>query len=227
MSYNRPPELGGSTVSLDGMGAGFKRVIVPFTTEESWLKNRIPNVNSSDIGDLFGVGYHSYQELFHQKKNGIESPFEGNERTDWGKAFEPVIASEFARRNNWTIRKKSEYIYIPELRLGSSFDYSILENCGTNKDDLVLEEVALAECKNVGVDAYKRDWIKGFEIQAPAKIELQVQTELLVSGLKKCFICVCIGGNQGLCLAREANPKIQEAILKKVELFWESVDASK
>lgn len=193
-----------------------QREIIPFTTEEAWLQNRKQDLTSTDIADLFGCGYSNYDELFNRKLNGLDGTFVPNERSDWGKALEPAIAQEFARKHNWTIRKKSEYIRIPALRIGSSFDYEIKSsNFGI-----------LMEIKNVGVDAYRRDWIKGFEIQAPAKIEIQCQVELLVSELPELFLCVLVGGNQDNVLRRVPNNKIQDAILLKAAEFWRKIDAT-
>lgn len=213
------------------------REIIPFTTEEAWLENRKKDLTSTDIADLFGCGYSNYEELFNRKLKGLDSTFVPNERSNWGKALEPAIATEFARINNWNIHKKSEYIRIPELRLGSSFDYSIYQEERISKDIKLVpgmiyqieykKEIALMEIKNVGVDAYKRDWNKGFTIEAPAKIEFQIQNELLVSGLSKCYLCVLVGGNQGIPLVREANPKIQQAIITKAAEFWRRIDQTK
>lgn len=195
----------------------YQREIIPFTTEEAWLENRKKDLTSTDIADLFGCGYATYEELFNRKLKGLDSQFVPNERSNWGKALEPCIAKEFARINGWTIRSAKEYVRIPELRLGSSFDYVI--GTGDYGD--------LMEIKNVGVDAYKRDWNKGFTIEAPTKIEFQIQNELLVSGLIKCYLCVLVGGNQGIPLVREANKKIQDAILLKAAEFWRRIDESK
>lgn len=194
-----------------------QREIIPFTTEEAWLANRKQDLTSTDIADLFGCGYSNYEELFHRKLHRTDGVFVPNKRSSWGKALEPCIAQEFARVNGWIIRKKSEYIRIPELRLGSSFDYEITSfNFGT-----------LMEIKNVGVDAWKRDWLQGFEIQAPAKIEIQCQVELLVSGLPELFLCVLVGGNEDRILRRVPNEKVKSAILHKVSEFWRKIDEAK
>lgn len=206
------------------------RQIIPFTTEEAWLQNRKQDLTSTDIADLFGCGYSNYEEFFNRKLHGLESAFIPNKRSGWGKALEPCIAQEFARAYKWNIRKKSEYIRLPDERVGSSFDYEInwLEPSGFI-NGLQIEEMKsiLMEVKNVGFDAYKRDWIKGFDIQAPAKIELQIQNELLVSGLSKCMLCVLIGGNEDIVLVREANKKIQDAILLRAEKFWDKIDEAR
>lgn len=203
------------------------REIIPFTTEEAWLAERVHDLTSSDVPCLFGVGYQSYEQLLYHKLNKISPKFEPSEEILWGKAFEPVIAEEFSRRNNWNIRRKNEYIHYPEIRLGSSFDYSLLEECGTNNEDRTLEEVGLVEIKNVNSFKYKKDWREGFEIESTPYIEIQVQNELLVSGLSVCYICVCVGGFRGIMLRRYPNKKIQDAILFKAAEFWRRIDEEK
>lgn len=202
------------------------RQVIPFTIEEAWLSNRVHDLTSSDIATLFGCGYSTYGQLLEAKKLKLELKIEPNERMDWGTALEPAIAGEFARRNNWTIRRKKEYIRLPELRIGSSFDYEIEGEDEDEKGEAHSVRY-LMEVKNVGMDAYSRDWIKGFQIEAPPRIELQIQNELLVSGLSKCYLCVLVGGNQGICLERTHNLKIQQAILSKAKEFWRVVDEAK
>lgn len=189
------------------------REIIPFITEEAWLANRVHDLTSSDVPCLFGCGYQSYEELLHHKKSKILPNILKNERMEWGIALQDSIAHEFARINNWVISKKEEYIRIPELRIGSSFDFEIHGNT----------EEKLLEIKNISQDAYKK-WIKGFEIEASPYIEIQVQHQLLVSGLNEAYIGCLIAGCQGIVLPRKANSKIQQAILTKSKEFWQRID---
>lgn len=186
-----------------------QRQIIPFTTEEAWKAERVKDLTSSDISILFGVGYASYDQLVEAKRTGTELPITINERMEWGNALQDAIAAEFARKNKWIIRKKTEYIRVPDWRMGSSFDFEI----GSE---------GLLEIKNVSMDAY-RGWIKGFEIEMSPYIELQVQHQMLVSGLKWCIVGALIAGCEGKLIMRRENTKVQEAILKKVDAFWRAV----
>lgn len=195
------------------------RKIIPFTNEEAWLNNRKNDLTSSDIPCLFSCGYQSYESLLNHKKNGTSPKYDPDERKQWGVALQDAIANEFARQNNWTIRKKQEYIRIPELRIGSSFDFEISHE--DKHFDVTKNE--LLEIKNVDQFIYKKEWMEGFETEASLYIELQLQHELLVSGLKSGYIGALIGGNKGKLLRREASSKIQSAILMKAERFWKEV----
>lgn len=200
-----------------------KREIIQFTTEEAWLKERINDLTSSDIPCLFGCGYQSYEELILCKRNKSTSAITTDERMQWGNALQDAIANEFAIQNNWTIRKKTEYIRIPEIRIGSSFDYEIIEESEDDKCEAYADN-AILEIKNVDQFQYKKEWHQGFQIEATPYIELQIQHQLLISGLNKGYIGALIGGNQGVILPREANKKIHDAILIKAEKFWKEVD---
>ncbi len=203
-----------------------ERQVIPFTTEEAWLGNRIHDLTSSDVPCLFNQGYISYEDLFQAKLNNTQNPFTPNERVDWGVALEEAIAKKFAKDNGWDIRKKSEYIRIKELRLGSSFDYEIQSEDEDDKGEAhsVRE---LLEIKTVDSYTYKNKWKQGFEIEATPYIEIQVQHQLLVSGLETAYIGVLIGGNEGKILKRTANKKIQDAIITASKKFWERIDEAR
>lgn len=196
------------------------RQVIPFTTEEAWNAERVNDLTSSDIPILFGQGYSTYDQLFEAKRTGSELKIQPNERMDWGVALQDSIAKEFARRNSWEIKKKTEYIRVPELRIGSSFDFEIID---PNSDRATN---GLLEIKNVSSESYK-GWIKGFEIQMSPYIELQVQHQMLVSGLTYCMVGALIAGCEGKVVMRRPNEKIQGAILRKCAEFWKQIDEAK
>lgn len=198
-----------------------QREIISYKNKKTkqWLDDRKQDLTSTDIASLFGVGRMTYEELLNHKRNKTTQDFQKNERCDWGLVLQDAIAGKFAEENNWKLKRMDEYIRIPDLRLGSSFDYEVMYE---EEDDKVVHEIL--EIKNVDYFEYKKDWHQGFEIEAPAHIELQLQHQLLVSGFNVGYIGVLIGGNQGIVLKREANKRVHEAILKKAEKFWKEVN---
>jgi predicted phage-related endonuclease len=60
-------------------------------------------------------------------------------------------------------------------------------------------------------------------IEAPAHIELQVQHQLLVSGLSVAYIGVLIGGNDVRVLRRDADAAVHSAIRDQARAFWDSI----
>lgn len=199
-----------------------KRQIMPFTTEENWLYERKNDLTSTDIACLFGVGRMSIDELKEHKRNKTSEQYIKNEDIEWGLALQSSIANKICKDNQWNYREMKEYIRIPELRIGSSFDYEISWESDLNGEAFLQK--ALLEIKNVNNFIYKKEWLEGFQIEAPPRIELQVQHQMLVSGHDLAYIGALIGGSKGITLRREANKKIQEAILNKCKKFWETIN---
>lgn len=211
-------------------------IIVP-ANEAAWLELRKKDVTSTDIAALFNMSsYCTPFELWHRKKSGEDIEFEMKEWTLWGKRLQDSIAAGVAEDNGWRIRKMEEYIRIPELRMGSSFDFSILEKTGKGYelDEETLapvpsekyKETGLLEIKNVFGMIFKDQWLEDDDgnIEAPPHIELQVQHQLAVSGRAFCYIAALVAGNKIVLIKREPDQEIINEIKLKVMRFWETID---
>jgi len=217
---------------------------IPFTDEKTWLEERKKDITSTEISALFGISpYMTKFELWHRKKNNIEVDFEMNDRVQWGMRLQDAIAAGVAEDNHWQIKRMDEYIRIPELRIGASFDFSIEQNAPTPIPvNFNLEPgkvyyappfdgtvgVGLLEIKNVDSLIAKNKWIiDGDNVEAPPHIEIQAQHQMLVSGRSFCYIAALVGGNRVILIKREPDQDIFEAIKKEVALFWKSIDENK
>lgn len=201
--------------------------------EAQWLGYRRDDVTSTDVSALFhglepgtcANPYKSHYELWHEKNSGLRADFDDNERVKWGRRLESAIAAGAAEERGWTIRPMKEYLRAPALRLGSSFDYRIIGTGGElnfaggdGPDD------ALLEIKNVDSLAFRDGWtVEGDWIEAPAHIEIQVQHELLLSGLSRAYIAALVGGNTLHLIERRADPDFQAEIIRRVGAFWQSI----
>lgn len=207
-----------------------EREIIKYKTEDEWLQARAKDLTSSEVSALFGLNkYVSVFELWHAKKSGEPIPFEEQEYTKWGNRLEAAIAEGVAEEKGWVVEPFKEYVRIPSLRIGSSFDFQIVESCGTNAEDTTIETVAILEIKNVNQFIFKEEWIVDDAtkevLEAPTHIEIQIQHQMLVSGIDRAVIAALINGNKLILLERKADPEIQAAILKKAAEFWASVDS--
>jgi predicted phage-related endonuclease len=132
----------------------------------------------------------------------------------WGTRLQDAIALGVAEDQGWTVRKMTEYMSISDLRIGSSFDFAI-------------EEDGLLEIKNVDSIAFKQGWIvDGENVEAPPHIELQAQTQLLVSGRQYVYIAALVGGNSISLLKRTPDQQIMNSIKEATTDFWKSIDAN-
>lgn len=206
------------------------RQIIPYTTEEAWLAQREQDLTSTDIAALFGLSpYKTAFELWHEKKAGQRAAFAENDRMKWGKRLEHTVAMGIADDQGWSLRPMKEYVRLEGERIGSSFDFRILSrNPGiacipANADD--GPDDAILEVKCVDWLAFRDGWTidEGF-IEAPAHIEIQVQHQMLVSGLRRAFIGVMVGGNDIRVIERLADDAVHAGILAKCREFWKSID---
>lgn len=203
-----------------------ERKIVPFTTEEAWLELRAKDITSTEASALFGKSpYSTAFELYHNKRDQTVVRIADNERMKWGRALQDAIAKEGVLPilvNNFgegvTIRKMDEYVRIPELRLGSSFDFEVVLPNG-RKGPL--------EIKNVDGIVFAKDWNKKGAVitEAPIHIEAQLQHQMLVGGYEIGFLGALVGGNRLYVLERQAVASIHEAIQERAAQLWADIAA--
>jgi putative phage-type endonuclease len=185
---------------------------------EEWLKLRSRDITSTESAALFGLSpYLTKFELWHRKRDRNIVEMEPNERMKWGTRLQDSIAAGIAADQKWMIDKRTQYERLPDLRLGASFDFTILNGDGG---------AGLLEVKNVDSLAARDGWIEeDEELEAPPHIELQVQHQLLVSGLPYAVIGALVGGNRTVLIRREPAPSVIQSIVTKAEDFWKSVEA--
>ena len=198
-----------------------KRVCTLPLDRDEWLSLRSKDVTSTEVSALYNASpYSSYFELWHRKNSGDVVVLEETERMSIGSEIEEFIATRAARLQNWNIVMMKEYMSLPDYRLGASFDYRIIEGDTEGPDDAILE------CKNVDRLIFRDHWIDNLDgtFEAPPHIEAQVQTQMLVSGLKKAYLAVLVGGNELKIIPCEPIEEVQKNILQKVKEFWRSID---
>lgn len=202
------------------------RITIEPESEQHWLDLRTQDLTSTDVAALFGMSpYKTAFELWHEKKSGEIVRLTENNRMKWGKRLESAVAEGIAADMGWAIRPMKEYVRVPESRIGSSFDFRILTHLpadGEQRRDLDVD--ALLEIKTVDFLAFRDGWtVEDDYIEAPAHIELQVQHQMLVSGLRRAYIGVLVGGNDVRILEREADPQVHAGIMAKASEFWQSI----
>lgn len=191
-------------------------VSYPITDKQSWLENRLLDITSTEVSSLFDLSpYKSEYELYNEKKDKVVINIPDNERMMWGRQLEDSIAHGCAEKMGWKVEQFDEYLRIPELRIGSSFDYKITSE-GTP---------GILEVKNVDWLAFKNSWIQHDDgtIEAPEHIELQLHHQLLVSGYSWGCICALVGGNELKTVIIKRNPLMDTRIKNMVKIFWDRI----
>ena len=211
------------------------RETIAFTTERAWLDARAKDITSTEAAALFGAGIYvkTPYELFHLKAGTFPAPeFEGNDRTRWGNRLEDAIARGIAEDLGLIVEPFKVYMRIPEIRMGSSFDFKItgiIEDFdGDNEARRMFAEhgVGIMECKNVDGLQFKRSWVDdGETIEAPIHIEFQVQHQLEVADLGWAIIAPLVGGNTPKPVIRVRDRDAGAAIRAKVSDLWNRINA--
>lgn len=185
------------------------------TDESSWLTQRTHDITSTEIAALFNLSpYISEFELFHRKRSGEVVRLQESERMTWGKRLESAIAEGVAQDNNWSISAANFYMRVPEVRIGSSFDYEVR----TQSHD------GLMEIKNVDAMQFAQKWIDdGTVLEAPEHIELQVQHQMEVADREYCILVALVGGNRLRWVERKRDREIGKTIRERVAEFWDRV----
>lgn len=206
------------------------RELITPADEAHWLQLRTQDLTSTDIAALFGLSpYKTAYELWHEKRSGEVVRIKDNDRMKWGRRLEATVAEGIAEDQGWTVRPFKEYGRLPEVRIGASFDFRIMwgrdasdEPQGFRAFDTDID--AILEIKTVDSLAFRNGWtVEPDYVEAPAHIELQVQHQMLVSGLRRAYIGVMIGGNRIEVIQREADDQVHAGIIAKASEFWASI----
>lgn len=198
--------------------------IIPIENENQWHDLRSQHIGGSEIGIIFGAStYSTLNELYHNKRGTFERNLD-NKLMQWGRAFEPVIATLISGDNHWGLKHCEEYHEHPDHPfLGATLDYHVVES---------EHGPGLLEIKNV--QQFAPNWSKK---KAPAHVELQIQHQFLVvnaarasAGLKP-YTWGAIGslhaGNPEdvRIMYRKPDAKIHAHIIEQAGKFWDDVQS--
>lgn len=203
--------------------------------QTEWLAMRAIDVTSTESPALFGEStYDTEFSLWHRKREGAIVALEPTERMEWGTDLQDQIAASLAKRQQVSIERLTEYARLSNTRMGASFDFRIF-GAGGHGVELPPALAAkfyecgpgLLEIKNVDAAVFAKTWPKRDDgtLEAPSHIEIQLQHQLHVSGLKWGAIGVLVGGNRGHLLIRDYYQDVGEEIESRIVKFWQSIES--
>lgn len=209
------------------------REVLTFADEAEWLAMREQDVTSTEAAALFAASpYLTEYSLHHIKTGRLAKEFEENERMRWGNRLEAAIARGIAEDYGLIIEPFKVYMRIPELRMGSSFDYKVVglvegfTGPETAREMFRRHGPGILEVKNVDGLAFRRSWIEdGETIEAPPHIEFQVQHQMEVADLGWAMIAPLVGGNTPKPVIRERDIEVGALIREKIAAFWARIAA--
>ena len=179
--------------------------------KEEWLQNRRRGIGGSDIGAICGINKYRTTLDVYLDKIGKGKEYEESEAAYFGTIFEDMVAKEFSHRTGYKVKKKNAIL------VHKDYPYML-----ANVDRLIVGKVngekCGLECKTAS--EYTKKYWEGEEV--PLSYMLQCQWYMLITGYKKWFIAVLIGGNKFLYKEIDRDEELIQNIKDIAIDFWEN-----
>lgn len=173
---------------------------------------RATHVGASEVSALFDCcPYLTKFELWHRRKGNVSIPdFADDERMEWGLRLEPAIIAAAADRFGYQIEESPR-------RLSNG------RGLGGHPDAFANDE------RGPGIIEIKTaDWLvrKSWGDEPPTHYLMQAMAYAGLAGRKWGDVLVLVGGNKLERFSYDFRPKIYAEIERRVEEFWQSVEAN-
>lgn len=177
---------------------------------QSWLDYRAKGIGGSDVSILVGINkFKSCMQLWMEKTGLLPLEPTDSETAYWGTVLEPVVKKEFTNRTGLKIREKKAIMQHPK----HEFMLANVDGLVKDKDGMCIFEAKTAA-------AFKADhWKYG----VPPEYQLQVQHYMSVTGYKKAYVAVLIGGNTFVYYEVKRDEGIIQPMIKIEQDFWNHV----
>jgi putative phage-type endonuclease len=171
---------------------------------EEWLRQRKKGIGSSDAPAVLGVSKWKTPYRVWQEKLNLVPDQEDNEPMFWGRTLEPIIRQRYADETG-------RVVTVPKLMASEAHPFMLASLDGLTEDNRIVE------IKTARSD---QDWGEPGTDQVPDVYQVQVQHQMVVARKTVADIPVLFGGNDFRIYTVEADPELQELIIKAEEAFW-------
>jgi len=211
-------------------------------SRDEWLKERTKGIGGSDVATILGLNPYKTPLQLWEEKTGRSSGSAAGESAYWGTVLEGVVAKEFSQRTGMKVQKVNYMLSKGEdgWMLGN-IDRAVVnpaiagrvsvlkpekvEECGR----LLSTDIGL-ECKTASVymsehwgDSQEAEILAGkivTEHKIPLYYETQIQWYMAVTGIKKFYVAVLIGGQDFRMYEVRRDEDVIKAIVEKCHAFW-------
>lgn len=175
-------------------------------SREDWLAWRQNGIGGSDASVILGLNkYKTPFELWLEKTGQTNLDESAGEAAYFGNILEDLVAKEFEVRSGKKVRKRNAILKHPEHPF-------LLANI----DRKVVGEHAVLECKTASAYLAK-EWESD---EIPESYIVQVQHYLGVTGYKKAYMAVLIGGQRFVWKEIERDQELIDLIFQAEIHFW-------
>lgn len=184
-------------------------------TREQWLQQRRFSVGGSEIAAALGLSrWRTPFDVWAEKTGHITKKDEPTDAMRFGTLLEPVIRSEFARRNGL------EVCECPYILAHKDYPFMTCNLDGYVK--LPDGSCAVLEIKTANAFA-SEDWAN---MGAPLEYVMQVQYYLAITQMKFAYLAVLIGSSDYRQLIIERDDEVISIIIQKLKEFWRMVETN-
>jgi putative phage-type endonuclease len=183
----------------------------------SWLEARKKGITGTDVGKIMGVSHWGTSQDVYQDKMGVSAPKPDNEPMLWGRLLEPVIISEYSRRNDVEVIK-------PEGATIGKEDWII-----GSPDGIVVTRPQGKWCYGVEVKtgairnpAGEKRWSKQgvTPIVLSPDYEYQCRWYMMLCDLPKWELIALLNGNDFRTYTIMRDEKLEEEMYNRCKDFW-------
>lgn len=185
-------------------------------SDSHWHSLRAKNVGASEVAALFGCGFQSHFQLWHEKRGSLEhEDFRDNERVILGRCLESGIATAASELYGLELVKANCYVTDDTTPgLASTPDYFMRYG-----DEIPVE------VKNASWGQWRDNWITHDDgtVEPPLRYLLQVQTQLACLNAPRGILIALISGDRIVKCDIERHDDAINEIRKRVREFWDSI----
>lgn len=177
-------------------------------SQKEWEEARSQYLGGSDAGTILGMNKWKSRFVLYQERCNPEYAAPDISNKDvivWGHKLEALVAERFMEVTGKKVRKCNQLLVHPEHEFMTA-----------NVDRLVIGEDAILECKTTDSRNYD-EWV---DEEVPPTYIAQVQHYMAVTGAKKAYIAVLIGGNRFVWKTIDRDDEFIELLIEWESDFW-------
>lgn len=185
-----------------------------YPTRTAWLDGRLRGLGASDLPAVLGLSpYKGALTVWAEKTGHVAVDSVPSEAAYWGLALEPAVAQRYALVTQRVVEHLGDFVVLRSRR--HPWLTTTLDRLAVGPDFVGALELKTAS-------AYK---LAEWEEEPPLEYQVQLQTQLIVTGLDVGSLACLVGGQKFVYADLRAHPTLHARLIEQGERFWRLVRA--